>query len=104
MFLKILIPSEDHLGLNSRVNKHILDAPYFTLVDYQDGDINKVTNIENDFDKNKEESFLEIVSKNNISYLICNEIISKLSNKLTNYEVVIIADKEGRIADIVKNF
>ena len=49
MIRKIAIASEDHMGLNSKVSAHFGRCPYYTLVEVENGEIRKVSNVENPY-------------------------------------------------------
>ena len=46
---RIAFSSEDNLGLDGQMSGHFGRCPYFTLVDVNDGKIEKVTVVENPF-------------------------------------------------------
>ena len=49
MIRKIVVASEDHMGLNSKVSAHFGRCPYYTLVEVENGEIRKVSNVENPY-------------------------------------------------------
>jgi predicted Fe-Mo cluster-binding NifX family protein len=101
--LKLLIASEDHLGLNSNVYEQILDAPYFTVVDYNSEKVNKVINLENELSENKVNDFMQLIAEKNVNTVICNELSLELKHRLKEKDVNIVFNKKGRIADLIKN-
>ncbi|MFN2340028.1 MAG: NifB/NifX family molybdenum-iron cluster-binding protein [Halanaerobium sp.] len=101
--MKLLIASEDHLGLNSKIYKEVLESPYFTLVDYSSGKINKVINLENELDENKIDEFIKLAAEKNISTVVCNDLSSELEDRLKENDINVVSNKKGRIADIIKN-
>lgn len=104
-FMKVLIVSKDHLGLNSQVSQRtILDAPYFTIIDYQDEEIEKVENVENELDEEKVSKFIDLIKRHDIDILICEAITEELAGEVKKTNVRVVSGQNGRVADIVKNF
>lgn len=102
--MKILVVSEDHLGLNSRVNKSLLTAPYFTVVDYQDNKITKVKNIENNLGSDDLQEFGNLIADLGITDLICAEISAQELEFFEEQGITVRRGQEGRIADVMKKF
>lgn len=100
--MNLLIASEDHLGLNSKINKNLLDSLYFTLVDYSSEKIDNIINLENDLDENKINEFIKLIADKNISTVVCNNLSHELEGRLKENDINIISDKKGRIADVIE--
>lgn len=49
MSKKIIIAAEDSMGLNSQVSAHFGRCPYYILVEVEDDEIKRVSNVENPY-------------------------------------------------------
>ena len=98
--MKIFIPSEDHLGLNSQVYKTVINSPYYTIIDFQNNKIKKVINIDNEDNTKNISDIIDMFLKNEVDIIICNEISKDILKNSIKLNIKVISKKAGRIANV----
>ncbi len=98
--MKIFIPSEDHLGLNSQVYKTVINSPYYTIIDFQNNKIKKVINIDNEDNTKNISDIIDMFLKNEVDIIICNEISKDILKNFIKLNIKVISKKTGRIANV----
>lgn len=91
--MKIFIPSEDHLGLNSQVYKTVINSPYYTIIDFQNNKIKKVINIDNEDNTKNISDIIDMFLKNEVDIIVCNEISKDILINFIKLNIKVISKK-----------
>jgi predicted Fe-Mo cluster-binding NifX family protein len=83
---------------------HFGKTPYFTLIKFENGEINEINVIESaGKHKGGSKTPAEIIMDSKANVLICGNLGSKAISMLRNNEIEVFSGASGKVRDAIKN-
>ena len=103
---KIAVASNDHMGLNSEVSSHFGRCPYYTLVEVEDDEIKKVTNVENPYYVSHGQPGLapNFIKQQGAQVIIAGGMGPRAIEFFNQLGIEAVTGASGRVADVVNSY
>lgn len=99
----IAIPTEDGRGLDSQVAQHFGRAPYFTLIEVEDGEIKDVRVLEAPMTHEPGE-LPTLLRRENVEVILAYGIGGRAAAFFESYGIKVLTGVEGRVREVIKAF
>lgn len=99
----IAVPSEDEKGLDSYVAHHFGRAPYFTLIDIEEGEIRDVRVLEAPT-SHEPGDLPTLLRRNNVEVILAYGMGGRAAAFFESYGIKVLTGVEGRVKEVVKAF
>jgi len=106
MSKKIIIAAEDNMGLNSQVSAHFGRCPYYTLVEIEDDEIKKVSNVENPYyiSHGKPGLAPNFIKQQGAEVIIAGGMGPRAIEFFNQLGIEAVTGASGRIADVINSY
>ena len=106
MIRKIAIASEDHMGLNSKVSAHFGRCPYYTLVEVENGEIKKVSNVENPYyvSHGQPGDAPNFIKQQGADVIIAGGMGPRAIDFFNQLGIEAVTGASGRVADVIESY
>jgi predicted Fe-Mo cluster-binding NifX family protein len=106
MIKKIMVASEDHMGLNSQVSSHFGRCTYYTLVELEDNKIKKITNVENPYYSNHGQpgQVPNFINQQGAEVIIAGGMGPQAIKFFKDFKIETVTGANGRVADVVNSY
>jgi len=99
----IAVPTEDGRGLDSQVAQHFGRAPYFTLIEVEDGEIKDVRVLEAPMTHEPGE-LPALLRRENVEVILAYGIGGRAAAFFESYGIKVLTGVEGRVREVIKAF
>jgi len=106
MAKKIAVASKDNMGLNSEVISHFGRCPYYTLVEVEDDEIKKVTNVENPYYLNHGQpgQVPNFIKQQEAQVVIAGGMGMRAIEFFNQLGIEAVTGASGRVADVINSY
>jgi len=102
---RIAFSAEDNLGLDGQMSGHFGRCPYFTLVDVEDGKIEKVTVVENPFYNNHQPGQVPaFIHSQNVDVMIAGGMGPMAINLFNNNGIEVVTGYMGTVRNVLEAY
>jgi predicted Fe-Mo cluster-binding NifX family protein len=103
--LRIAIPVHDEKGLEDEVFEHFGHAPYFALIDVDNGRIVKAETIPNTYSNSHGPGDVpSLLAGSKVNVLICRGMGRKAEEFFKEYGIQVIRGASGSVRDVVEEY
>jgi len=106
MAKKIAVASKDHMGLNSEVSAHFGRCPYYTLVEVQEDEIKKVSNVKNPYylSHGQPGQVPNFIKEQQVEVIIAGGMGPRAIEFFNQLEIEAVTGASGRVADVINSY
>ena len=106
MSKKIIIAAEDSMGLNGQVSAHFGRCPYYILVEVENDEIKKVSNVENPYYVSHGEPGLapNFIKQQEAEVIIAGGMGPRAIEFFNQLGIEAVTGVSGRVADAINSY
>ncbi|RLE63450.1 MAG: dinitrogenase iron-molybdenum cofactor biosynthesis protein [Thermoprotei archaeon] len=102
--MRIAIPvGDERQGLESEIFEHFGHAPYFLLIDVENGEIVSVKTLKNPYaEEHMPGQIPQLLSKNNVELLICRGVGRRAMEMFRQIGIEVIRGAQGKASQVIE--